>query len=183
MFDDAIRLFSAIAATLNLIYGELKTSKERKRATLERVSRELKEFGENVLGWYNEVVGLVASLAVDLKSDELGREVRQKYRQDLARIRAKDEFHTKCRDFVGRKTKRYQAMKTLSADLKEALSQIGWLYSRFESIALSMKNRVWKSLWIDMNKAKRLALSSRLEKDIRSFKRYKNAIMKTLAAA
>jgi len=183
MFDDGIRLFSAVVSTLTLIRSEVSIAQAKKRATLDKLSKEFTDFGEAILGWYNRIAGLVAVLMIDLQGEEFTKLQQDDYRKSLATIQLRDEFYSRCRNFVVSRVPHYLDLQAPSAEIKEALGNVAKSYSRFEFIVFSMKSRIWESLWIKMNKDQRLALSDRIANDFRRFRTHKDAIIRAIAEA
>lgn len=174
-------LFSAVISALNMIYSEISASKEKKRAFLEGLNVELKEFSDKILAWYNKITELVISLQSDLRHSEFNETQRNEYRKSLERIRETDEFYSKCHNFARSRIPRLLRQKSFSDELKQTLRQLSYSYLRFERVVFSMKNQVWQSLWRDMTQGQRIAFSNRIEKDFRKFKKSKNALLKTAA--
>jgi hypothetical protein len=180
MFDDAIKLFSAIVSTLNLVSSEIRTAKERKRARLEKLSNELKDVGGSILGWYNKIAILVVSMVDDIKAEKVDYGLFSRYRRELVRIQATDEFYSKCHNFVGHQLPRYQGLKTLNQSLWKSLAEMAHSHSMFESTVFSMKNRIWRGLWLVESRDERLVLSKRIDRDLRKFKKQQDSIMEAI---
>src|SRR5437870_6030958 len=102
----------------------------------------------------------------DIKAEKVGSGLFSKYKRELARIQATDEFYSKCHDFVVHHLPRYQSLKTLSPSLRDAHLEMAHSYSLFESTVFSMKNRTWRGLWLVESQDERLALSKRIDHDL-----------------
>ncbi len=78
--SEAIPIFSMIINLASLVFQVKRSRTEEARELAERFETELKDFTNNILGWYNQIVDFSLRLIDDLK---VGKLPQKKWREYL----------------------------------------------------------------------------------------------------
>jgi len=104
--SESIVLFSAAMSLANLLYQAKRTREQSKTRAIESFESELKDFVNNVLGWYNQIIKFSYPLLGEIEHGRLSAETEKEYSKLLETIRRSDVYYSKCEHFVYKGLKR-----------------------------------------------------------------------------
>jgi len=178
--SEAISVFSIIIGLANLVFQVKRSRTEKTRKLAEKFEAELKDFTNNILGWYNQIVDFSLPLIDDLKTENLTKEKWQEYLKLLHNIRASDVYFSKCENFM-KSLDCYEGKAGFtSAKMKTSLKNLECSYRQFSKLILYHKDSLGYLLWQwnSTSPSERKDKICQIEDGLKKIKDYKDRLSK-----
>lgn len=181
--SEAISVFSAIIGLAGVLYQIKRSSEQRARVIVEKFEDELKDFVNNVLGWYNQIISFSLPLIEDLKLGQLPRRRQQEYVKLLNTIKQSDVYFSKCELFIEEALdyfERKQAIK--NPRIRSLIENLKFSYRKFSRLVFCHKDKLGYLLWQwdHITPSRRKVEVSQIENDLKHIEVYKDAVVQVL---
>jgi len=167
----------------NLLYQIKRSHEQSKIRVIESFESELKDFVNNVLGWYNQIISFSYPLLTDLELGRLSVKKQKEYFRLLNTIKRSDVYYSKCQQFIDEGLKRYEKEAMLSSrQVKASIQQLVASYRQFSKLVFYHKDKLGYLLWQwkSMPSSDRKIEVHRVEDDLKKIEAYKNAVVLVL---
>jgi len=181
---EAIGVFSGIISLAGLLYQIKQSHEQRKVRVIKSFESELKDFVNNVLGWYNQIISFSYPLLEDLKLGRFSVKKQKEYFKILNTIKRSDVYYSKCQQFIDEGLKRYEKEAILSSrQVKASIQQLVVSYRQFSGLVFYHKDKLGYLLWQwkSMSRLDRKTEVHRVEDDLERIEAFKNAAVLVLS--
>jgi len=180
---EVISVFSAVLSLVGLLYARKKSADQATESAIDKFEAELKEFLNNVFGWYDRIFIFTNHLIHDAKAGKLTSKKLSQYRKLLDDIRGSDQYYSNCRHFIQYALESYLETKPFSeADFKSRLQKLQHSYNRFEGAVIFHKDSMGDLLrrWDNLTAKGKREIVDKIEMEMQEIQSFKNAVRDAL---
>jgi hypothetical protein len=180
---EVISLFSVIISLVGLLYGKKKSADQATKNAIDKFEAELKEFLNNVFGWYNKIFLFTNHLVHDAKAGKLTPKKLNQYQKLLDDIRGSDQYYSNCKHFIHYAVESYLETKPFSeVDFKSRLQKLQHSYNRFESIVIFHKDSMGQLLhrWGNLTPKDKDEIVDKIKMEMQQIQSFKDAVRDAL---
>jgi hypothetical protein len=180
---EVISVFSAIISVVGILYAKKKSADQATKNAIDKFEAELKEFLNNVSGWYDRIFIFTNHLIHDVKAEKLTSKKLNEYPKLLDDIRGSDQYYSNCRHFIHYAMESYLETKPFSeADFRSRLQKLQHSYNRFESIVIDHKDSMGHLLdrWDNLTPQGKKEIVDKIEMEMQQIQSFKDAVRDAL---